>query len=142
MDGTKFAEPCAGDGQLVSHLEAGGLFKCQYSGDIASGADALQWSCPSDVDFICTNPPWDRPIMHRLAEHFISFGKPVWLLIDADWMHTKQASYFMDLWCTHIISIGRVRWIEGTTMDGYDNSAWYRFLDGKQEDTKFLARRP
>ena len=35
-----FAEPCAGDGALIRHLESLGL-RCVYSGDIRSGQDAL-----------------------------------------------------------------------------------------------------
>ena len=35
-----FAEPCAGDGALVRHLEGFGL-RCVYAGDIRSGQDAL-----------------------------------------------------------------------------------------------------
>ena len=35
-----FAEPCAGDGALVRHLESFGL-RCVYAGDISSGQDAL-----------------------------------------------------------------------------------------------------
>ena len=35
-----FAEPCAGDGALVRHLETFGL-RCVYAGDIRTGQDAL-----------------------------------------------------------------------------------------------------
>jgi hypothetical protein len=35
-----FAEPCAGDGALVRHLESHGL-RCAYAGDIATGQDTL-----------------------------------------------------------------------------------------------------
>jgi hypothetical protein len=129
-DGFDFAEPCAGEGKLVRHLESFD-FKCLYQGDISGGHDALKWVCPPEIEFICTNPPWDRKPMHALIDHFVQSWKPVWLLLDADWMHTKQAAPLMDFWCTHIISIGRVRWIEGSTMDGYDNAAWYRFRKSK-----------
>jgi hypothetical protein len=124
-EGEKFAEPCAGDGKLVRHLMDQG-FGCAYAGDISTGQDAMAWTDPEDVDFICTNPPWDREVLHPLIDHLVSLQKPVWLLIDADWMHTQQAIPYLRF-CTHIISIGRVRWIEGTLMDGYDNSCWYRF---------------
>ena len=29
--------------------------------------------------------------------------------------------------CTDIVAVGRLRWIEGTTMSGKQNFAWYRF---------------
>jgi hypothetical protein len=87
---------------------------------------------------IVTNPPWDREILHPMIEHFIKLERPVWLLLDADWMHTQQATPFM--WrCSHIVSIGRVRWMEGTKMDGYDNAAWYRFHHQAKE-TIFVPR--
>ena len=35
-----FAEPCAGDGDLVRHLESFGL-RCVWQGDIRTGQDAL-----------------------------------------------------------------------------------------------------
>ena len=35
-----FAEPCAGNGDLVRHLESFGL-RCVYQGDIRTGQDAL-----------------------------------------------------------------------------------------------------
>lgn len=36
-----FAEPCAGDGALVRHLESSGLRR-EYVGDIRSGQDRLR----------------------------------------------------------------------------------------------------
>ena len=42
------------------------------------------------------------------------------------WASTKQAAPFMPM-CTDIVSVGRLRWIEGTTMSGMQNFAWYRF---------------
>ena len=54
-----FAEPCAGDGDLVRHLEAFGL-RCVYAGDIRSGQDALALDYYGAVDAIITNPPWSR----------------------------------------------------------------------------------
>jgi hypothetical protein len=123
--GKAFAEPCAGAGKLVGHLCASG-FTCVYQGDISQGQDALNYRPGPDVQMIITNPPWERKFLHKLIGHLLLTGVPVWLLIDADWAHTKQASEYLQF-CTHIVSIGRVRWMEGTTMDGYDNAAWYRF---------------
>ena len=41
------------------------------------------------------------------------------------WSHTRQAEPFMPS-CSDIVSVGRLRWIEGTTMSGKQNFAWYR----------------
>ena len=52
-----FAEPCAGDGSLVRHLETRGL-RCAYAGDIRDGQDALLLDHYGGADVICTNPPY------------------------------------------------------------------------------------
>jgi hypothetical protein len=125
-----FAEPCCGDGALVNHLESHGL-RCVYRGDISTGQDALTLDAYGDADAIVTNPPYQRPLMHALIEHFAHI-LPTWLLIESDWACTKQAGPFMPS-CSDIVSVGRLRWIEGTTMSGKQNFAWYRF------DTRQLA---
>src|SRR5262245_5888753 len=103
-----FAEPCAGDGALVRHLEGFGL-RCVYQGDIADGRDALAITDYGDADVIITNPPYTRSVMHALIERFTRI-LPTWLLLESDWAHTKQARPFMPS-CTDIVSVGRLRWI-------------------------------
>jgi hypothetical protein len=119
-----FAEPCAGDGDLVRHLESHGL-TCCYQGDIATGHDALAVDSYGTIDAVITNPPWKRPILHRMIRHFARIA-PAWLFIDADWAHTRQATPCLAC-CTNILPIGRVKWIPGTKNSGLDNVAWYRF---------------
>jgi hypothetical protein len=80
-----FAEPCAGDGALVRHLESFGL-RCTYAGDIATRQDALARDTYGNADAIITNPPYTRELMHRLIAHFRKIA-PTWLLLPADWMH-------------------------------------------------------
>ena len=84
-----FAEPCAGDGALVGHLESLGL-RCVYAGDIRTGQDALAVADYGNIDAIITNPPYTRELMHRLIEHFQRIA-PTWLLLDSDWAWTRQA---------------------------------------------------
>jgi hypothetical protein len=119
-----FAEPCAGDGHLVRSLEASGI-RCLYKADLIDGIDALSTGWFGDVDAIITNPPWSRDLLHRMIVHFQSIA-PTWLLFDADWKHTKQSAPYIAK-CSHIVSVGRLRWIEGTNHTGKDNCAWYRF---------------
>lgn len=119
-----FAEPCCGDGALVGHLEAFGL-RCVYAGDIATGQDALARDSYSDADAIITNPPYTRELMQRLIAHFREVA-PTWLLLPADWMHNLRAAPFLPS-CAHIVSVGRVRWFEGTKMSSMENFAWYCF---------------
>ena len=119
-----FAEPCVGDGDLVRHLETLGL-RCVYAGDNRTGQDALARDSYGAADAIITNPPYTRDLMHRLIAHFQRIA-PTWLLIDYDWAATKQAAPYMPN-CSDIVTIGRVKWIEGSKNTGKDNYAWYRF---------------
>jgi hypothetical protein len=63
---------------------------------------------------------------------------PTWLLIDADWVHTKQAIPYLPRLKT-IVSVGRVRWIPGSPYDGKDNCAWHLF-DRPQPDGQAAIR--
>lgn len=120
-----FTEPCAGDYTLASHLESDG-HACDQAFDIhpmdpeVKLGDALE---TFKSDLIITNPPWDRKVLHPMIENFRTIA-PAWLLFDSDWMHTKQSSDYME-YCSRVISVGRVKWFEGTT--GKDNSCWYKF---------------
>jgi len=135
-DGYGFVEPCCGNGELVWHLQANG-FRCDMANDIKHGGNAMDLKQVKAA--IVTNPPWDRKLLHPMILHFVGLDVPVWLLLDADWMHTRQAVPFLH-YCTHIVSIGRVRWMAGTKMDGFDNCAWYRFSLHPTGAPQFIAR--
>ena len=130
-DGFGFAEPCAGDGALVEHLETKGV--CMWASDIEPQAegihkrsyDELSFDELIDSEYVITNPPWDRTILHPMIEFFAP-KKKTWLLFDADWMHTKQSRQYMP-WCRKIVSVGRVKWFGNMT--GKDNCAWYLFQE-------------
>lgn len=130
-----FAEPCAGDGLLVSALQSAGL-RCLYSGDIQDGLDAfsVRWEA---VDAIITNPPWTREILHPMIRHFQRIA-PTWLLFDADWAHTKQSASFLQN-CSHIVTAGRLIWMPGTKQTGKDNCAWYRFHEQHHDGPRFVG---
>jgi hypothetical protein len=119
-----FAEPCAGDGALVRHLEGFGL-RCVYAGDIRTGQDALERDDYGAADCIITNPPYTRPAMHALIEHFQRIA-PTWLLIDYDWSATMQAAEYMPH-CSDIVILPRLKWFPGSNTTAKDNHAWYRF---------------
>ena len=73
-----------------------------------------------------------------MIDHFRKI-RPTWLLFDADWMHTKQASpYLFNV--EKIISVGRIKWFGNTT--GKDNCAWYLFTDKYEplKPTEFFGR--
>lgn len=141
--GGQYVEPCAGDGALLWKLEGLSYERCVDAYDVeprANGiraANALTERPMYPFDYFITNPPWSRDILHPLIDHLTSMA-PAWLLLDADWMHTKQAAPYLKK-CGCIVSVGRVKWIPGSKMTGKDNCAWYLFYEGAKE-TKFIGR--
>jgi len=144
-----YVEPCAGDGRLADHIGelTDGAGECLFMSDIeprdrrVSQVDAMELDLgdPSVVDFVITNPPWDRKFLHPFIERY-TFLAPTWLLFDADWMHTKQSAMYMT-YCRKVISVGRVKWIEGSKSVGKDNCCWYLFdLRKGGEPTTFHGR--
>jgi len=128
---TTFIEPCAGDGRLVRHLTKQGL-SCVYACDIEPQADFIKKrdvlffdNTPMPAcDFVITNPPWGRKLLLPMIEEFRQHA-PTWLLIDADFIFTKQAKQCMSF-CHKIVSVGRVSWMDNGT-SGMDNCIWVLF---------------
>jgi len=134
---TRFVEPCAGKGDLVHWLiEAG--HHCLYASDVEPRQSPWGvWIEKRDVlgedvaifkgraDCFITNPPWSRDVLHRIILHLAAV-MPTWLLFDADWAHTLQARPYLPL-LHRIVAVGRVKWIEGSTMTGKDNACWFYF---------------
>jgi len=133
--GSRFIEPCAGNGALVAHLEAMNLctldaFDIEPRADYIKKADAMDtWrlnqASLEGCDYIITNPPWDRKILHPMIEHFSAI-RPTWLLFDSDWVHTRQSAPFQP-YLRKIVSVGRVKWIPDSKMTGKDNCQWHLF---------------
>lgn len=142
-----FAEPCAGDARLALHLDYLSesealptmLSDIEPQDSSVEQMDAFDFIVPPNTDFIITNPPWNRTILHPLIEH-LSNMTPTWLLFDADWMHTKQSAPFMDR-LHKIVSVGRVKWIEDSKSTGKDNCCWYLFDAKHDGETKFYGRK-
>lgn len=145
LPGTTFDEPMAGDGALVTHLQSAGHL-CYFATDIEPQqnehgynileGDVFELPIRSGEMFI-TNPPWRRDLLHQLIPH-LSEMAPTWLLLDADWMHTKQAAPYLKR-CRKIVSVGRVSWMENN-VSGFDNCAWYLFGNEMVDYTKFYGR--
>jgi len=140
--GTRFCEPCAGNGALIDHLERHGHI-CATAWDIEPQradirkADAFGRMVLGDVGCFITNPPWDRKVLHPLIEH-LSMQRPTWLLFDAPWMHTKQAVPYLR-YCSKIVTVGRVSWMENGT-SGKEDCAWYCFDQRFSGITKFYGK--
>lgn len=134
-DHLQFAEPCAGNGDMIRSMKWHG-HSCVYACDIQPGRkwidrrDALtldkRWRRGSHAKMFLTNPPWTREILHAMIE-LLPTLLPTWLLFDADWMHTRQAAPYLDR-CAHIVSAGRICWFKkSASQSGLENSAWYFF---------------
>lgn len=149
--GVLFAEPCAADGGLTNLLIKYGN-RCAWQSDIAPlhkdvfQFDALQLlALDLLADVIITNPPWEKrkcngEIFNKLLRHWLqTFNGDIWLLFDADWIHTVQALEFKQ-YCKSIVSIGRVKWIPGTNSMGKDNCAWYCFNANNKRPVQFFWR--
>ena len=116
LDGIRrVAEPCAGEGDLVQHLESFGLC-CTYQGDIATGQDALDLTSDDIADSpIITNPPFSKksqPLLRRMLVHFPRISPATWLLLPADFASNQWFADFLPS-CTDIVAIGRVKGTKG-----------------------------
>lgn len=139
---TRYVEPCAGGGHLIDQLALHGM-QCMVAMDLepqrddVMQGDALSITgavrCPQTgqkLAFI-TNPPWDRQILHALIDH-LSRIAPTWFLFDAAWKETGQAAPFGDI-CVKIVSVGRLKWIEGSKHNSTDDCSWYLFDANRPE---------
>ena len=142
-----YIEPCAGDGRLVNHISelTDGSGLCVYKSDIEPQADdveqgdALRTTVSGGfTDFCITNPPWNTDFLHPFLEHY-AVQMPTWVLNKADWMHTKKSAEYMPF-CKKVVSIGRVKWIEGSESTSLDNSCWYLFDYNHEGPTEFYGR--
>jgi hypothetical protein len=137
-----YIEPCAGDGALINTLTDYG-HHCLFAGDIEPRHKAIHERDARTItingaDFFITNPPWSREILHPIISNLCS-QLPTWLLIDADWAHTKQAAPYLP-WTKRIVAIGRVKWIPDSPYTGKDNCCWYLFDQTNDGPTLFYGR--
>jgi hypothetical protein len=147
-DDFDYVEPCAGDGRLVNHISelTEGQANCVFMSDIEPQVDAIYTANALEIyfeqemaDMCITNPPWERKFLHNFLDHWLDI-MPTWILLDADWMHTKQSAVYMT-YCKKVVSIGRVKWIEGSKHSGKDNCCWYLFDASKGvTPTEFYGR--
>ena len=145
----RYVEPCAGKGNIVNFLKKHG-HECVGAYDInprAEGIDKMDMfdtfdnrKLFNDAEFIITNPPWTRKLLHPMIEMWQKI-KPTWLLFDGDWAFTKQASPYL-LNCKKIVAIPRLKWIEGSPHSSKDNCAWYLFDENHNGGpTEFIGRK-
>jgi hypothetical protein len=141
---TTFIEPCAGDGRLVDWLQAAG-HKCLSAFDINPRRpdivqlNAMDWEGGLSLGtMIITNPPYARPVMHAMIDHFVQRSWCTWLLLEASWAHTKQAAPFLPH-CAKIVSVGRMQIFDGTGTSGKKDFAWYQFVRRRSSAIQFYG---
>ena len=145
--GTKFTEPCAGYGDLVEGFENLG-HRCTYASDLVirrKTPDYINYLNAFDLkpkhvrksDFIITNPPFTRSVLHEMIRYFVTL-KPTWLLFEADWMHTKQSIDLMNDYGQTVVSVGRLKWFKNTKSKSLKDFSWYLFTDKKRNPIKFI----
>ena len=132
-----YAEPCAGDGELIKHLAdlwPGG--KLLWASDIEPQADGIIQADALTLDassvrpeVFITNPPWPKigqkgdPAL-SIIRHLAGIA-PTWALLPWDFAANDYFGRVLDL-CSDIVPIGRVSWL-GNGKRGKDNCAWYHF---------------
>ena len=119
-----FAEPCCGDGDLVRHLESFGL-ACVYAGDIQHRPGCACARRLRRVRRDHYQSALSRDVMHRLIDALPAHRADV-AAAGRGLEQTRQAAPFLPH-CSDIVTIGRVKWIEGSKHTGKDNFPWYRF---------------
>ena len=122
--GTRFVEPCCGDGHLVGHLKrAGHVLVGAY--DLPDDARVKRYDEAKPGIAFITNPPWRRDLLHPIIVNLANQA-PTWLLIDAGWAHTRQSAPYVPR-LRAIVSVGRVKWIKDSPFTGKDDCAWHLF---------------
>ena len=145
-----FVEPMAGNGALVDGLKNLTSMECLWKSDIEPQRDDIKQADAFDLtlhdytmacDTIITNPPWSREYLHQTIMWFCVI-KPTWLLLDADWMHTKQSVPYTR-YLHKVQTVGRVKWFTDSRHQSKDNVAWHLFSGEQKENPhkfKFYSR--
>ena len=136
-----YCEPCAGNGSLIKALSPKGVCTSAYDIEPRS-SDVTEMNAlflkSTDADYIITNPPWTRQLLHPMILQFSAI-KPTWLLFDSGWMHTLQAIPYLPF-LSKVVSIGRAKWIPESKHQGVDDCAWYLFDANTIGRTQFFGR--
>lgn len=146
-DGFTYCEPCAGNGALVDHLETvfpqSLLFLAldiepQADWILSGDASLLSSESVENCQYIITNPPFTWSVLKPMLDRWIDL-RPTVLLLPADFVHNQRFAPYLKK-CTKIVSIGRVKWIEGSKTAGVDNYIWAFFDKNNNNPTEFYGR--
>jgi hypothetical protein len=142
VKGKTYAEPCAGNGDLIQMLHNEGVV-CVYASDIEyslflqtngywGDATKTPLSFYDESDVIITNPPFSKALLLPIMDHLMQSGIPLWLLLPADIIQNKYMAPYMKK-CKTILSVGRLCWfpneVTGKMVKGVDNFVWLEFVN-------------
>lgn len=147
IDGVQsYIEPFAGRGDLVDQMTE--LDKlCKWQSDMEPQREGIvTLDClnqgaidhikhETDCRLIITNPPWERKYFHPALDLFTENGFKGWWLIDAPWIFNKSSAPYLKKYVTDIVTIGRLKWVENTTMSGKDDCIWIKTTPYKAKDS-------
>lgn len=129
---------------MVDYLESAN-HPCVFASDIEPLRHDIMRLSALEVryiraDYIITNPPWTRSILHPMIDAFTATKIPTWLLVDADWLQNLNSAPWVDK-CSMVVPIGRVKWFPGTEHTGMDNAIWALFSPGHTGGPRIIPRR-
>ena len=140
--GTRYAEPCYGNGDLEDLLMD--TAECVWRSDVREtvgsslvlDATKLTKADLRQAECIITNPPYKWDMLKPLLDHLPTL-KSTWFLLHADYMHNIRMGPCMKK-CCMVIAIGRMYWLPNK-IKGYSNMCWYNFVDHPTK-TVFIGR--
>jgi hypothetical protein len=138
--GTRFIEPCCGEGLLARHLVAAG-YTCSGEFDLPErDATSARYDDVDPAAIFITNPPWDRKVFHPALIN-LSDQRPCWLLVDTSWIFTQRAVPCLPR-LRHIVSVRRLKWIPDSPHQAMDDCCWLHFdrLRSDAESPRFHDR--
>lgn len=123
---TQYDEPCAGDGQLIAHLDSMG-HQCIECCDVEPRGPVVQRGDALDLPLnrmVITNPPFAWPLLQPLLDHWVG-SVTTWLLLPWDMpCNARMSPYAVHI--DRILPLGRVSWMRNGT-GGFENYGWFRF---------------
>jgi hypothetical protein len=123
--GEPVSEPCAGAYRLAARLEHHGIPVAEAYDvaprDLRVEAGNATTRVPKHVAI--TNPPYSRASALPILMAACRWPNTSIWLVPHDWIANAWCAPFMKH-VAAILPVGRVRWIEGTTSKGFENTTW------------------
>ena len=133
-----FVEPCCASGKLVKHITHLSHGSCVSASDIIYGMDVVDITHFFDADMVITNPPYMSSSLIPILCHFIRHI-PSWCLLPADFAFRSRSGFILP-YCSTMVAVGQIKWIENSESRGRHNFAWYRF-ETRRCKTRFICKR-